>query len=627
MEYQFLKSRGALHEGTADRSASAHSELAASEPMLSASLRRRRPVLADYGVEDLKTHRIPPDVFSLLSESVARENSVIVVHVDGESLVVAASDVDDLALADKLRFLTAHNVVLVEAPEDSIRAAIDRHYPSAGRASVDSMLMEFTDTSVRSAAIDDADYDGVASETLAEQSYAAAGKPTSFMRAKLGAVSSPPSPGRLGRRATPGLDVTSQSGDSGMFHFVVEEGQRVLMKQADGRMEIVVGPKKLWRSGREFRPMSHFVAHPGEFLIVQYRDGRQAHLPGPVDVWFDPREHKQITCEDALQVSGQEAVVVYCRDDETEHAITRRVVKGPALFVPDPGEWLHTFSWHSSKGGSQGAAKVANSLVFQKLWLMPDQMYHDVPDVRTSDDAVLTIRLMIFFELLDIEKMLDTTHDPIGDFVNAATSDAVEFVGRHDFESFKKHNDRLNDLDTYKQLTGRGSECGYRINKVVYRGYGAPETLQQMHNQAIEARTRLALEQANERQAQDLEDYKLQCQMSRASNRRSEQTSEVEHDLELTRKRQEAEIARRETEDAFRREQRRRQADQELEIVVRQDAQRREQFASLREMGVDLTAYLTQNRADRVIELRGSAAGAHVHLDRSETNGEPRSGG
>ena len=31
------------------------------------------------------------------------------------------------------------------------------------------------------------------------------------------------------------------------------------------------------------------------------------------------------------------------------------------------------------------------------------------------------------FELLDIETMLATTHDPIGDFVNAATSDVTDW--------------------------------------------------------------------------------------------------------------------------------------------------------------------------------------------------------
>jgi hypothetical protein len=106
--------------------------------------------------------------------------------------------------------------------------------------------------------------------------------------------------------------------------------------------------------------------------------------------------------------------------------------------------------------------------------LMPDQMYHDVTGVRTADDAVLTIRLMLFFELLDIATMLETTHDPIGDFVNAATSDVVDFTGRYDLEAFKHNTDKLNEIETYRQLAVRASQCGYRINKVVYRGYGAP---------------------------------------------------------------------------------------------------------------------------------------------------------
>jgi hypothetical protein len=35
----------------------------------------------------------------------------------------------------------------------------------------------------------------------------------------------------------------------------------------------------------------------------------------------------------------------------------------------------------------------------------------------------------------------------------------------------------------------------------------------------------------------------------------------------------------------------------------------------LRALGVDLTAYLTQSRADRVIELRGPRGATHLHLD------------
>ena len=53
----------------------------------------------------------------------------------------------------------------------------------------------------------------------------------------------------------------------------------------------------------------------------------------------------------------------------------------------------------------------------------------------------------------------------------------------------------------------------------------------------------------------------------------------------------------------------------QLEVHRRAHAEEREHLTVLREMGVDLTALLTQSRADRVIELRGNAGGAHVHLE------------
>jgi hypothetical protein len=144
-----------------------------------------------------------------------------------------------------------------------------------------------------------------------------------------------------------------------------------------------------------------------------------------------------------------------------------------------------------------------------------------------------------------------------------------------------------------------------------------------MHDQAIQARTKLQLDRATEQQAQDLENYKLDCQITRADKRRHEQTSEVEHDLDLARRRQEAELRQKEAQQAMLRQQRRLEAEQQLELHQKKDSQQRDHLAGLRGMGVELTAYLTQARADKVIELRGAAGGTHVHLDqgRLEHNG------
>lgn len=426
------------------------------------------------------------------------------------------------------------------------------------------------------------------------------------------------------RHHSEGLDPNAgQRGRQGMLFYTVDEGQRALMTDAQGRVEVLVGPARVWARGRRFRAMQHHVAHPGEFLIVRYRDGGQEHLVGPAEVWMDPRVHLSITREDALQVADREAVVVYSRDPQSGEVV-RRIEQGPASFVPEPGEWLHTFSWHGSVGGAGGFRKVPNALVFQKLWQLPDQMYHDVSDVRTADDAVLNVKLMLFFELVDIERMLEATHDPIGDFVNATTSDVVDFVSRHDFVAFKRNTDRLNELETYRQLTARAAQCGYRIDKVVYRGYDAPRALQKMQDQAIESRTRLQLEKETQRQAQDLEDFKLERQIARAQRRREESASDQVHQLELQRSRQrhdlvlageqqQAELERGAARRAFEREQRAADVTQQHEL----DATRRDQIqahlAALAGLGVDLTAYLTQHRADRVLEVRGASA-THLHL-------------
>lgn len=415
-------------------------------------------------------------------------------------------------------------------------------------------------------------------------------------------------------------------GRSGMFFYTVEENQRVLVVRSDGAIEIVEGPRKMWRRGKTFRPMEHHIAHPGEFLMVRYRDGRQEHVRGPAHVWLDPRQHLGIGKEEIFQISDREAVVVYSKDAQTGR-VGRRIVHGPADFMPEPGEWLHTFSWHGSQPTPDGTyRKVPNGLVFQKLWLLPDQMYHDVPEVRTADGAVLTIRLMLFFELLDIEKMLVTTHDPIGDFVNAATADVVEFLSKHDFETFKASIEKLNDLDTYAQLTARAEQCGYRIGKVVYRGYGAPAALQQMHEQALESRTRLRLEKDTETQAQELEDLKLDRRLGRAAKERVEHSASQAEELALAARREQATLesmrARRELE----REQQRLDAEAALGEHVAQQQARAEWLSRLGDMQVDLTAYLTQGRPDQVIELRGEPGQAtHVHLD-GERGGDGRRG-
>jgi len=600
MRYQYSNHRGALLDGspsTEDFDAIVEGILNRNE-VLTSGVRLGNTTV----VQDLSQRHIPQKLLQLIPASVAFERMVIPLESDGRQIIFAANNPHDIELGDKLRFLLNADVKLLPAPRYELIAALRRHYAEAEVQSVDSMLCEYGES---------ADEVEDLGEVHRAEFYEKAPMQLS-KRARHGAllqyqsaVSSAPQ--RLSQRG------------AGMFFYTVEEGHRVLLTELTGKMSIVSGPARIWMGWKRFERMVHHVAHPGEFLIIKHRDGHEEHVSGPAEHWFDPRIHESILRQEALQIAAKEAIVVYRQDHAAGRQTTRRIIYGPSLFMPEPGEWLHTFSWHASQGGSHGVKKVPNGLVFQKLWLMPDQMYHDVPDVRTADDAVLTIRLMIFFELVDIEMMLQNSHDPIGDFVNAATADVVEFTGKHDFESFKKNTDKLNILDTYKTLVARSAQSGYKIHNVVYRGYGAADSLQQMHNQAIEARTKLQLERATEEQAQLLENFKLESQMSRAEKRRVEQTAETRHLAELAQEKAAADIKIREQKLESQRGQH--LADGQAKAVSERvlHAEQQAFYGELKNLGVDLTAYLTQNRADNVIELRGGTASPHLHLDRSSS--------
>lgn len=399
----------------------------------------------------------------------------------------------------------------------------------------------------------------------------------------------------------------------GWLFTTIDEGQRALVTDSAGKGEIVVGPKRIFTWGRRLRALTRHVAHPGEFLIVRKRDGGQEHQRGPAELWRDPRVHASVEVEDVLRLDAKEAVVVYAKGDDG--AVARRIVHGPAAFVPEPGEWLHTFSWHGSRWSGGRYVKIPNALEFQKLWRMPDQMYHDVPDVRTADDALLTVRLMVFFELVDIERMLEGTHDPIGDFVNAATSDVIDRVGRYDFDGFKQNTEQLGDLATYRNLVSRAEQCGYVIHKVVYRGYGATAALQRMHDEAIESRTRLALERATELQAQELEDAKQVREHARMARNRDQDAAQVGHDIDVARRRREAELADKAARRSFERSERARDDADALAAIDARREREHTHLAHLHGLGVDLTRLLTQGRADQVLEVR-AAGGAvpHLHL-------------
>ena len=400
-----------------------------------------------------------------------------------------------------------------------------------------------------------------------------------------------------------------------MFAFkTIRDGERAAVWDDRGRVRMVNGPARIWLHRRTVQMLQLHAAGADEYLVIQLKDGRSQHLHGPAAVWFHPIEHAAIRVEKAITIDANEALVVYARN--AEH-VARRVVRGPEQFMPLANEWLHEFRWHGADP-QRSNRKVPRGLQFKKLRVIPDQMYFDVEDVRTADDALLIVRLMIFFELLDIERMLDRTHDPVADFINGVTADVIEFAASLHFEQFKEQTERLNAIETYPQLVQRTEQIGYRVSKVVYRGYAANPKLQQMHDGAIEGRTKLRLEAETERQSQSLADLKLAREAERAKQRREMEEGDLHHQNRLKRMAHDEELRRqtaaREQELAAMR------ATNELELAhLKETDQARLAFLNtMQGMQVDLTRYLVAQyqHPDRLIRIdagTGRAAQLHLH--------------
>ena len=389
---------------------------------------------------------------------------------------------------------------------------------------------------------------------------------------------------------------------------IVRSGERVAVWDRRGRVTLVDGPKRIVTWGKKVQRLKLHIADEAEFLAVKRLDGVGENLAGPVSLWFDPVVHREIEVAAALPVNANEAVVVYAREGER---VGRRVLAGPCLYVPAAGEWLHEFSWH---GAGKDGRKHPHTLRFTKLRTIPDQMYHDVEEVRTADDALVVVKLMLFHELVDLERMLDQTHDPVADFINALAADVVAFAGIRDFESFKREGEALNDIANYPTLRQRAESIGYRINNVVYRGYAAGAKLQAMHDGAIEARTGLKLEAETEAQAQDLADLKQRRELDRQTRERDNETAKNEHVLALVRRENEEALAgernRARQEVALKRE----AEEAALENLRAENREREEFFRTLAGLGVDVTRYLVAQyqNPDRIIRIDGAPAAVHL---------------
>lgn len=329
----------------------------------------------------------------------------------------------------------------------------------------------------------------------------------------------------------------------------IKDGEVYAVSNRSGKVQVVKGPTWKSRCGNFFEELPLVVAQEDEYIVVKFVDGRTEFKPGPCSVVQHPVDHASVTKELAIRLSEQELIVVYRKVDnasDSSESVRRELVRGPCIYIPrSASEWTHEFAWtgaaDSERRIDKHTVKSIGALKFTKMRHCPSKTYVDVDKVRTKDNALLTLKLMIFFRFESVEQMLDNTNDPFGDMINAVTADVIEWCAPKKFDDFLVATDALNKMEIYQQLISSTKKIGMEIEKVVFRGYDAPVSLQQLHDKAIEKRTAMALAKEADEEEQRQVDFKLRRETERAEQQSKLEMGRCHHELEIKRKTAEAE--------------------------------------------------------------------------------------
>jgi regulator of protease activity HflC (stomatin/prohibitin superfamily) len=402
----------------------------------------------------------------------------------------------------------------------------------------------------------------------------------------------------------------------------VKEGEVCAIWNLKGEHKLISGPHRQWIFMSDVRFLSRYTADQSEYLVVKHRTGTKEHLRGPIVLYCDPVHHISIEVEKGIALENFEALVVYrevgsrtegasakgTAADSSESAVRRRLIRGPTLFFPDASEWVHNFSWHGSRKENTAAVedvmhgvKYPHQIKFTKLNLTPTQLYVDVKDARTADDAQLTISLMVFYHMVDLELMLDTSQDPVGDFVNALSADVMSFAANKSYESVLSRTSSMSELATFPILCARAKSIGMHVEKVVYRGLKTSSHLQEMHNKSVANASKLRFEALESEQRE----RRLDLETLHAAER--EKASLAAASLAADQARADAE---KDHEQKLRHWRATQESDNEL--LRMRHAQELEFLAQLGQSGVDLTQYLVAKEAAR--------PDAHYRIDGTASN-------
>jgi len=361
----------------------------------------------------------------------------------------------------------------------------------------------------------------------------------------------------------------------------VKDGEALAVWDEHGVHTEQIGPQfvRLWMSTIRF--LDRFVASENEYLEITDINGRVSHVKGPKAMFCNPTRHKQIRVKSAVVLaSPNECLVVYTkrkstdapfavpsptssaktnvyeeskqepveeavataaaaasivptRDEPTRdepRELLRRVVAGPAIFMPRVDEWEHKFNWTNIKSGEPETFSVLQTGA---------RRYDTAVNLRTADSVLLNAELSIQFRVADVEQVIEATDDPIAVMQSLLCSDLSEFgtlIRSDDMltsDSRNKVTIQLGNIDTYTKLVNGARNLGLEIVGLCLKCLNASPELQRQYDYATRTKAELASKRAVAEQKQQMADLELANQKRRMESEQALASARLTHKLKM----------------------------------------------------------------------------------------------
>lgn len=258
----------------------------------------------------------------------------------------------------------------------------------------------------------------------------------------------------------------------------------------------------------------HFI-HP-DAIVIQYQkiilnEGERAWLydeNGNYEEVLGPQvvyEHPEGKLEKfrRMQLSEREAIVKI-QQDGSEEIIEGK--KQAEVYINPVVETLKRFRWTGS--GEKGAEsdKIPGAINFEVLRLDNSQTYFSF-SVRSKDNVVLELKLMIFYEISDLEKLIKNTHDPMCEFYNKIQAHIGSGIAEKNFDEVKKNTGELiKAFGTDAALDF--SKIGLHISQIVLREWSPAERrVQDILEKAAMVESQKGLDEAEHKRKMQLLEY------------------------------------------------------------------------------------------------------------------------